>query len=447
MEDPLEPIFDIKVDELRKLVGDRPAPKWLDLEEVRRTTVEFEDTDEEEAIEILLTCINARSEEEVAAAKGLVYRANDECAKRGFPDDWLTTMTGLVAAELDLTLDARDAYQRGVDDIVERVQALCDEHLSDIPKEADDPEELWWVMPQANYFKDPKYWPKNVRAPAKNKHFTWDDDDKNDLDILDIARKLGAKNVDTFAGDTMTSREFVDTHPDSVRRQLQREAAAASSSSKGAKGGDEKNKGGDTSEEKDLSAASAAKDEGQTKDELQKAKDKRGHFDPKRRKVVVLEEAKPPPPVDKKAEKKRKRHSLTEIFGTKLNVVDRDPEQKAILETFLAKKKRPAAVDANTRIKIHEETVVDPKTGQKVLTNLFAILDWDKYSFKKTRTQKKLDGAPPTTKTTPQPPPQPPTTTTTQAPPPPAPPPPANTAGVPELALIQDSDDDIPDVD
>ncbi|KAJ8604171.1 hypothetical protein CTAYLR_010711 [Chrysophaeum taylorii] len=90
----------------------------------------------------------------------------------------------------------------------------------------------------------------------------------------------------------------------------------------------------------------------------------------------------------------KRKWSLGDVFGDKLNLVDGD--RRDVLNAFLDKRPRPAFGETN-RIKIHEETTVDPATSKTVKTTLYVLLDWDKHSYKKTRKQKAYEKPPPAT--------------------------------------------------
>ena len=461
--DKLEPVYNIDVSQLPPR---GPPQRWMDCEEVRKATVKWEETDEEEIIELLLTCMNARSDDEKEAAKGLVTRSNEELRKNT-EDSWLRCTTGLVARELGLDMEARDEFQKGLDDMVDKVQKLCDEHLSDVPPEAEDPEELWWLMTPDNYYKKERYWPPWVRAPRGDKHFKINPKaDDFDIDIIALARKLGITDLDP---------EQLPISPDEFTPGKNSIVNDGNTTKKTTKDEDLKettalSKTTTTTKTTKTMAAPAP-----TTEKPASLSATRPVQALKRRKIVALDEALPPKP----KETKKKKHSITDIFGDKLNVIDADPVQKALLETFIAKQKRPPGVESK-RIKINEETTVDPKTGNTLLVTLYVLLDWDKHSFRKTRTQKKVADE----KQQEAPSPQQPNTglpdlaqmedddddAPTKAPagvpdlalvddddddddddmpsPPAKPPAPkAPSGGLPELALMDDDDDDIPDVD
>mmetsp|Transcript_13821 Transcript_13821/g.43681 ORF Transcript_13821/g.43681 Transcript_13821/m.43681 type:complete len:243 (+) Transcript_13821:86-814(+) len=126
--------------------------------------------------------------------------------------------------------------------------------------------------------------------------------------------------------------------------------------------------------------------------------------DPARRRVIRLDETppsqsrpakhraeqhpqpeQPKQPQQQQPEKKKKKWSLDMVFGDKLNLVDHD--KRDILEAFLDKRPKPPSSDIN-RIKIHEETTTDEASGAVTKTTFYVLLDWDKYSYQKTRKQK-----------------------------------------------------------
>lgn len=106
-------------------------------------------------------------------------------------------------------------------------------------------------------------------------------------------------------------------------------------------------------------------------------------FQTSRRKIVRLEGD------GEEDQPKKKKLSLQEVFGDKLNLVD--DKRREILQAFLEKRPKPTEADCDIhRIKIHEETTTEGESSQpkKTKVTLYAVLDWEKYSYQKTRKKK-----------------------------------------------------------
>jgi len=389
-----------------------PSPFSIDMERAQRTLDNWDDYDEDEKIDVLLDVAKAYNENELALGRRLVYRSVRELDDRP-GNTWLRSMTGYVAQMLHMNIDIAREFDEEIDNLANKLS----KHMltDDEAPELTDPKVLWQVMPPHLQWKHPL-----ARPPPFDKEPEW----PAEFQKKESPLKVNPEDI------WKVDLEAVLNGKD--------QASAHNATSTNAPSGPSTNAtvGGVTTSR--TSVPNIQKPKGDST------------LQPKRRRVVRLDEAPPAPQHQTTTRKlqgssgdrpvKKKKYTIVDLFGDKLNALENDQQGKALLETFISKKTRPK--DAPDRIKIHEETNFDPATGTTIITSLSVILDWEKHSFKKVRNKKKVEPPAPAPET------QPPVPAAIVQKPlvkniaPPVPTAPAQSSGIPELAFADDDDDD-----